>query len=103
YLRLCIKENYSVKELERQINSGTFERTVIGNQKLPEKVKEMHPDITNTFKDSYIFDFLNLPEPHNESDLQKGLIGQMKKFILELGKDFLFIGEEFQLQVGNSD
>src|SRR5205814_1240175 len=51
----------------------------------------------------YIFDFLNLPEQYNENDLQKGLIRQMKHFILELGRDFLFIGEEYKLQVGNSD
>jgi predicted nuclease of restriction endonuclease-like (RecB) superfamily len=103
YLRLCIKENYSVKELERQINSGAFERTVIGNTKLSSASREIHPDITNTFKDSYIFDFLNLAESHSEDDLQNGLIKQMKNFILELGKDFLFIGEEHKIQVGSSD
>jgi RecB family endonuclease NucS len=46
---------------------------------------------------------LNLPEPHGESELQLGLVRQMKNFILELGKDFLFIGEEYNLQVGNND
>ena len=103
YLRLCVQENNTVKELDRQISSGLFERTMIGNSKLPSAVKEIHPEITNAFKDSYIFEFLNLPEPHTESDLQKGLIQQMKKFILELGKDFLFIDEEHKVQVGNSD
>jgi RecB family endonuclease NucS len=47
--------------------------------------------------------FLSLTEPHNENDLQRGLVREMKNFILELGKDFLFIGEEYKLQVGNSD
>lgn len=103
YLRLCKQENYSKRDLERQISTGLFERTIIGNSKLSAAVREMHPAIENTFKDSYIFDFLNLPEPYNESDLQKGLIRQMKKFILELGKDFLFIGEEYKVQVGNND
>lgn len=46
---------------------------------------------------------MNLSEQHNENELKIGLLQQMKKFILELGKDFLFIGEEFKLQVGNSD
>ncbi|WP_238640196.1 PDDEXK nuclease domain-containing protein [Chryseobacterium elymi] len=55
------------------------------------------------YKDSYVFDFLHLPESHNERNLQRGLINQMKNFILELGKDFLFIGEEYKIQVGNSD
>jgi len=66
-------------------------------------LRELPQDITGAFKDSYIFEFLNLPEPHNESDLQKALLAQLKNFILELGKDFLFVGEEFRVQVGNSD
>ncbi len=66
-------------------------------------LREIHPGITNNFKDSYVFEFLNLPEPHTENELQKALIGQMKSFILELGKDFLFVGEEYRLQVGNTD
>jgi len=103
YLRLCIREKYSKRELERQINSGFFERTMIGNLTLTKTIQETHTNTINTFKDSYIFEFLDLAEPHNETNLQKGLIGQMKNFILELGKDFLFAGQEYRLQVGNSD
>jgi predicted nuclease of restriction endonuclease-like (RecB) superfamily len=103
YLRLCIKENYSVKELERQINSSQFERAMMGNQQISPMLRETYPNINSSFKDSYVFEFLNLPDPHSENDLQKGLIGQMKQFILELGKDFLFIGEEYKVQVGNRD
>jgi RecB family endonuclease NucS len=66
-------------------------------------LRELHSDINNSFKDAYIFEFLNLKETHNENDLQKGLIKQMKDFVLELGKDFLFISEEYKIQVGNSD
>lgn len=76
---------------------------MIGSSKLSTVLKEASNDLTNTFKDSYVFEFLNLPEPHSENELQRGLVEQMKKFILELGKDFLFIGEEYKLQVGNSD
>jgi len=103
YLQLVKQENYSKRELDRQISASLFERTIIGNSKLSPAVRESNKDLTNTFKDSYVFEFLNLPEPHNESDLQRGLVRQMKNFILELGKDFLFIGEEYKLQVGNSD
>ncbi|WP_288447071.1 PDDEXK nuclease domain-containing protein [uncultured Chryseobacterium sp.] len=103
YIKLTKRENYSFRELERQISSSLFERTMIGNSKLSTVLRETNPDIANTFKDSYVFDFLNLPETFNESDLQKGLIQQMKNFILELGRDFLFISEEYKLQVGNSD
>lgn len=103
YVRMCLQERYSVRELDRQISAGLFERVMMGNKKLPPMMRESHPDSTNTFKDSYVFEFLNLPEPHSERDVQKALIGQMKKFILELGRDFLFCGEEYKVQVGNSD
>lgn len=76
---------------------------MIGNSKLSTVVRERNKDIVNTFKDSYVFEFLNLPDKHGESDLQRGLVRQIKNFILELGKDFLFIGEEYKLQVGNCD
>jgi predicted nuclease of restriction endonuclease-like (RecB) superfamily len=103
YLRYVKQENYSKRELDRQISASLFERTMIGNSKLSPAVRESNKDISNTFKDSYVFEFLNLSEPYSESDLQRGLVKQMKNFILELGKDYLFIGEEYKLQVGNSD
>ena len=103
YLKLAKQENYSFRELERQISASLFERTMIGNAKLSTALRETNNDLSNTFKDSYVFEFLNLPDPHSESDLQRGLVRQMKNFILELGKEFLFIGEEYKLQVGNSD
>lgn len=103
YLKIVKQENYSKRELDRQISSSLFERTMIGNSKLSTALRDNNKDLTNTFKDSYVFEFLNLPERHSEKDLQRGLINQMKNFILELGKDFLFIGDEYKLQVGNSD
>jgi predicted nuclease of restriction endonuclease-like (RecB) superfamily len=103
YLKIVKQENYSKRELDRQISASFFERTMIGNLKSLPAVRESNNDLLNTFKDGYVFEFLNLPDPHSESDLQRGLVRQMKNFILELGKDFLFIGEEYKLQVGNSD
>ena len=103
YLKISKEENYSKRELDRQISASLFERTMIGNAKLSTALRELNQDLTLSFKDSYVFDFLNLPEPHSENDLHKGLIQQMKNFILELGKDFLFVSEEYKIQVGNSD
>src|SRR6185437_11395890 len=103
YLRFTIKEKYSVRELERQIASSLFERTLIGNQKLSTVLRELHPAIDYTFKDSYSLEFLGLPIEYNEGSLQTALIQNMKKFILELGRDFIFIDDEYRLQVGNSD
>jgi predicted nuclease of restriction endonuclease-like (RecB) superfamily len=103
YLLLSSKQNYSVRELEKLINSSTFERTMIANGNLSEQVKHLPQKTENIFKDSYIFDFLNLPKEHKEKDLQKALIVSLKDFILELGTGFSFIGEEHRLQVGNDD
>lgn len=103
YLRLCKKENYSSRELERQINASYFERMMLGNTKLSALPRVLPDGIENVFKESYVLEFLNLPEPYSEKDLQKELIKQMKNFLLELGKDFLFIEQEFRLQVGNKD
>jgi predicted nuclease of restriction endonuclease-like (RecB) superfamily len=103
YLRLSIKEHYSKRELERQISSSHFERTMLGNQKLSAVLREIHPSIDRTLKDNYVLEFLGLPMEHEEQELQKALIRNMKQFILELGKDFIFIGEEYRLQVGNQD
>lgn len=103
YVKTTVKENYSVKELDRQISACAFERTMLGKVAFSPLLKTSYPEVANSFKDSYIFEFLNLSEFHNEEDLQKGLIQQMKNFVLELGKDFTFIGEEYKLQVGNSD
>lgn len=102
YLRLTVTEKLSKRELERQINVAHFERSLLG-AKLSPAVRELHPSISNTFKDSYVLEFLGLPSAHSENNLQKALIQHMKQFILELGKDFIFVGEEYPLQVGNQD
>ncbi len=103
YLILCSKQKYSVRNLEKLINSGTFERTIIANENLSEQVKNLPQNAKNIFKDSYVFDFLSLPKTHKEKDLQKALVLSLKDFILELGTGFSFIGEEYRLQVGNDD
>jgi predicted nuclease of restriction endonuclease-like (RecB) superfamily len=103
YLRLAIKERWSKRELERQIDGALFERSVVSPPKLSPMVREIHPDAENIFKDVYLVNFLDIPESHTETDLQKGLVTNLKKFLLELGRDFCFIGEEFQVQVGGKD
>jgi predicted nuclease of restriction endonuclease-like (RecB) superfamily len=103
YLKLAKKECYSFRELDRQISASYFERTMLDNSKRSPTVRESNYNLSNTIKDSYVFEFLNLSNHHSEKDLQSGLVREMKNFVLELGKNFLFIGEEYRLQVGNSD
>jgi predicted nuclease of restriction endonuclease-like (RecB) superfamily len=101
YIRLCIKENYSKRQLERQLDSGYYERYMLSKENLlPESVKKLEE---NPFLDSYVMEFLNLPNEFHENDLRKALIKNMKDFILELGKDFTFIDEEYKVQVGGDD
>ena len=101
YMTLCIKESYSARELDRQINSGYYERYALSNEKiLPKPIKELKE---NPFIDSYVIEFLDLPKNFKESDLRKGLIQNMKNFILEVGKDFTFVAEEYRIQVGGED
>ena len=101
YLQLATTERYSTRELDRQINSGIFERTRLADAKLSPTT---HPQpLAGIFRDSYVLDFLNLPSNHSENDLKTALVSCLQKFILEIGRDFTFLGEEYRLQVGNSD
>lgn len=102
YLNLSINEKLSVRELERQINAAQFERSQI-TPKLSPVARVLHPAVDVAFKDRYVLEFLGLPEPHSENDLKAALVQHMKAFVLELGKDFLYVGEEYRLQVGNQD
>ena len=103
YIRLTIKERLSKRELERQIDSGLYERALLSNKKLSPVLKEIHPKANIIFKDNYIFDFLSLPKSFSEKNLRKGIIKNLKEFILEVGKDFAYIGEEYRIQVGKKD
>lgn len=103
YLEQCLQGKYSSRELERQIDAASFERSTLNPPKLSAALRELQPTVDEVFKDHYVLEFLGLPEPHTENDLNKALVRHMKTFILELGRDFLFIGEEYRLQVGNQD
>jgi len=103
YLRLAARERWSFRELQRQLNGALFERTVLAPPKLSPAVREIHPDAASLFKDSYLLEFLDLPPEHSEDDLQRGLIEKLKQFLIELGRDFCFVGGQYPLQVGGRD
>ncbi|MCK5538159.1 MAG: DUF1016 family protein [Bacteroidales bacterium] len=103
YLKICSKNNYSVRELERIIDTSTYERTMLANEKMPNLIKQLPQSTENIFKDSYVLDFLDLPTPYIEKDLQNALVSSLKDFILELGSGFSFIGQEYRVQVGAED
>ena len=101
YLRLCIANGYGKRELERQIDSMLFERTMISTAKHKNLIAQ-NPAV-GALRDSYVLEFLDIPEDYKEKDLRKSIIANIKQFILEFGKDFTFVGEEYRVQVGNTD
>ena len=103
YILTSIKEKFSVRQLERQINNSLFERVMLADKKLSDTMKDLPQNTQGVFRDSYILDFLELAPNHKEKDLQKALIGSLKNFILELGMGFAFIGEEYKLEVGDDN
>ena len=103
YLKMAAQEKWSSRELERQYDTALFERVVLTPTKVSPLVTQIHPDAQNIFKDSYLVEFLDLPAAHLEGDLQRGLLSQLKQFLLELGRDFCFVGSEYPLQVGKQD
>ena len=101
YMALCAKEHYSKRELERQIGTSYYERSMISAKKpMPESVSH---DVRESILDTYVLEFLDLPEQFSEKNLRKAIIENLKQFILEFGRDFTFIGEEYRVQVGNTD
>lgn len=103
YLRLAVQEKWSSRELERQFKTALFERTVLNPAKVSAVLSQMQPDALGVFKDSYLVEFLGLPQGHAEADLHLGLLAHLKDFLIELGRDFCFVGSQYPLQVGGRD
>ena len=101
YMQVCIKEHYSKRELERQMDSALYQRYMLSSKKaLPKSVPSAARE---SILDSYVLEFLDLPEQYSENNLKKAIIGNLKKFILGFGRDFTFVGEEYRVQVGGQD
>ncbi|NOY58777.1 MAG: DUF1016 domain-containing protein [Calditrichaeota bacterium] len=101
YIKLAIKENLSSRELERQLNTAVYERSMLANKIVSTLSSQLKEE--NIFKDTYVFEFLDLPKDYSEKDLRKALVNRLKDFILELGRGFSFVGEEFRVEVGAHD
>jgi predicted nuclease of restriction endonuclease-like (RecB) superfamily len=103
YVRLAIQERWSKRELERQFKTALFERVVLSPPKVSPAVTQMYPDALSVFRDAYTVEFPGLPRAHAEADLHRGLLDKLKDFLIELGRDFCFVGTEYPLQVGGQD
>lgn len=103
YLRMAIQEKWSTRELERQFKTALFERSVTNPAKASAALKQAHPAALEIFRDTYMVEFLDLPSAHSETNLHQGLLSRLKEFLIELGRDFCFVGSEYPLQVGGRD
>lgn len=101
YVALSAKEHYSSRELERQLDSAYYERYMLSSGKQPPEL--VSQNIRNSILDTYVLEFLDLPEQYSEHNFRKAIIENLKQFILEFGKDFTFVGEEYRVQVGGQD
>ena len=102
YILYAHKERLSHKELQRAITTQTYETLLSDKNNMSKGLLETYPNSPIMFKDTYFIDFLNLPKRHSEKRLKNGLLEHMKQFILELGKDFIFMDQEYCLNVGAS-
>ncbi|MEJ7676411.1 MAG: PDDEXK nuclease domain-containing protein [Segetibacter sp.] len=107
YEKQTILENWSVRELKRQKETSLFLRLAASKDKegilqLSKQGQSIEKP-TDILRDTYIFEFLKIPEPHHltETDLEQRLIAHLQEFLLELGKGFAFIGRQYRLTLGN--
>jgi predicted nuclease of restriction endonuclease-like (RecB) superfamily len=103
YLRMAVHEKWSKRDLERQFKAALFERSVTQPAKASELLKQTQPSALEIFRDAYMVEFLDLPAGHAEADLHRGLLDRLREFLIELGRDFCFVGSEYPLQVGGRD
>lgn len=111
YEKETVNSGWSVRELKRQISTSLYERLLLSEGKanketvisLAEKGIEMATPL-DIIKDPYVFEFLGVPEnkPMLESDLEKALVAQIEKFLLELGRGFMFVGTQQRITLNNT-
>jgi predicted nuclease of restriction endonuclease-like (RecB) superfamily len=103
YLIAASKEKWSQREIRRQIESGLFERYALSTTKVSALPTQLPAKVNEHLKDIYSLEFLELGDDFSENDLQKSIVKNLKKFILEIGNNFSFVGEEYRVQVANRD
>lgn len=102
YILYANKEHLVKRELQRCISNQTYAGLLGSKDNMSKELLERYPNAPVMFKDTLFVDFLNLPKKHSETKLKNGLIEHMKQFILELGKDFIFMDQEYRLNIGTS-
>ena len=103
YILYAEREHLKYNELERAIKSDAYSRVLSDKKLQSAMLKETYPQADVLLKDRAILEFLGLPQRYKESKLRKEIVSHMKDFILEMGKDFLFVDQEHTLEVGGQN
>jgi predicted nuclease of restriction endonuclease-like (RecB) superfamily len=103
YLRKTLQERWGKRQLDAQLSWVLSERMALAPPIVSPPATPVHPLAPTVLKDAYLIDFLYLPEVRSEQDLQRRLVANLREFLLELGADFTFVGEQFWVQVGGRD
>nr|WP_253308974.1 PDDEXK nuclease domain-containing protein [Rickettsia endosymbiont of Ceutorhynchus assimilis] len=104
YIKEAIEHGWSRNIMVMQIELGLHKRQGKAITNFKEKLPSPQSDLAHyTLKDPYIFDFLSIGDDAHEREVEKGLVGHVEKFLLELGEGFAFVGRQFHLDVGNKD
>lgn len=106
YIKMCVKERWSKRELKRQIDSSIFERYMLADK--PEKVTAIIPkkkskDLAKHLKEDYVLEFLDLRKNYSEKELEKAILENLRDFFLELGKAFSFLGSQYPIEIGGRE
>lgn len=102
YILYANKEHLVKRELQRCISNQTYTALLGSKNNMSKGLLNTYSNAPIMFKDTLFVDFLNLPKKHSESKLKNSLVEHMKQFILELGKDFIFMDQEYRLNIGAS-
>lgn len=100
YMLYTAHQHLKVEELRRCIVNQTFETLMKKDKQMTPALLDQYPGAEYMLKDRVLLDFLNLKEKHTEPQLHASLVNHMKQFVLELGKDFLYIDDEYTVKVG---
>ena len=103
YILYSAHQKLSCQQLRRCIVNQTFEALMSKEKQMTPALLEEYPGAEYMLKDRVLLDFLGLKAKHTEPQLHSSLLQHMKQFILELGKDFIFIDDEYTVKVGGKD
>ena len=104
YIVYAFRERLDKRQLRKRLVDDAYSAVLGGNKRNYSKaLKAAHPSAPAIIPDTALVDFLHLPPKHSEARLRRGIVANIRDFVLTIGRDFLFVGEEFPVQVGGSD